>query len=274
MGKILDDGRIVGVDNPNSTFFDISRVIRPADRVAYTLKTASANGFVGGAALAEELGYTLGYNEALDASLTCNVKAAQDKKAILDKLSKMEKRIEGEVRPILMDDEAKTQECVKKLSVYIPTYLDSVMKAMAKEAVVLRPAEFYTLMTGNTLNANDAAQFNKNAFHVAIAEFNTEDLTNSSLYEPATLGVGGKIAELCNELKPYRGVNKPIFGRIAGTVKSPIFQNKQASTALDSNWAKEYVRYQLEMYKNIKNSCAANELDEILFCGLCQNTVE
>lgn len=274
MGKILDDGRIVGVDNPNSTFFDISRVIRPADRVAYTLKTASASGAVGGAALAEELGYTLGYTEALDASLICNVKAAQDKKAVLDKLSKMEKRIEGEVRPILIDDENKVQECVKKLSVYIPTYLDSVMKAMTKESVLLRPSEFYTLMTGNTLNAADARNFNNGAFKQALAEYNTEDLTNSSLYEPALLGVGGKIAELCSELKTYRGVNRPIFGRIAGTAQAPVSSAKQASTTFDSNWAKEYVRYQLEIYKNIKNSCAASELDEALFCGLCQNTVE
>lgn len=273
MGKILDDGRIVGVDNPNSTFFDISRVIRPADRVAYTLKTASA-GIIGGAALAEELGYSLGYTEALDASLLCNIKAAQDKKAILDKLSKMEKRIEGEVRPILMDDEEAVTDCVKKLSSYIPHYLDSVMKGMCKEAVVLRPSEFYTLMTGNTLNSQEARNFNNSAFKQALAEFNTEDLTNSSLYEPATLGVGGKIAELCQNLKQYRGVNKPIFGRIAGTAKAAISRNKVASSNLDSNWAKEYVRYELEVYKHIKNSFAASELDEALFCGLCQNTVE
>jgi len=274
MGKILDDGRIVGVDNPNSTFFDISRVIRPADRVAYTLKTASANGLVGGAALAEELGYSLGYTEAVEASLTCNIKSAQDKKTVLEKLSKMEKRIEGEVRPILMDNQEEVDECVKKLSAYIPVYLDSVMKAMSKEAVVLRPAEFYTLMTGNVLNSLEAKAFNKTAFNNAIANYSSEELTNSALYEPANLGVGGKIAQLCKELQTYRGVNKPVLGRIAGTVNQVNDGNKFASSPLDSNWAKEYVRYQLEIYRNIKNSCAASELDEAIFCGLCQNTVE
>jgi hypothetical protein len=274
MGKILDDGRIVGVDNPNSTFFDISRVIRPADRVAYTLKTASASGLVGGAALAEELGYTLNYTEDLNAAVTCSVKASQDKKAILDKLSKMEKRIEGTVTPILMDNPEEVQDCVKKLSAYIPVYLDSVMKAMCKEAVVLRPSEFYTLMTGNSLNSSEAATFNKLAFNSAINSYPAEELTNSGLYEPAVLGVGGKIAEICSNLKQYRSVSKPILGRIAGTAKFSNCFNKSASTGLDSNWAKEYVRYQLEMYKNIKTSFAASELDEALFCGLCQNTVE
>lgn len=274
MGKILDDGRVVGVDNPNSTFFDISRVIRPADRVAYTLKTASASGLIGGAALAEELGYTLGYMEDMDASLACSVKSSQEKKSILDKLSKMEKRIEGVATPVLLDNQEEVQECVKKLSAYVPVYLDSVMKAMCKEAVVLRPSEFYTLMTGNTLNSSEATTFNKTAFNHAITSYSSEELTNSALYEPAALGVGGKIAEICTNLRQYRGVNKPILGRIAGTAKFSNSFNKTASTALDSNWAKEYVRYQLEIYKNIKTSSAASELDEALFCGLCQNTVE
>lgn len=61
MGRILSDGRQVYVDNPDPTFFDISRVWRGADRVARTFraldKAASANGAViGGAELAEQLG--------------------------------------------------------------------------------------------------------------------------------------------------------------------------------------------------------------------------
>jgi hypothetical protein len=54
-----DDNPILHADNTDPLFFDISKVIRPADRIAYTLgrvKTASAT--VSGAALAEELGVT------------------------------------------------------------------------------------------------------------------------------------------------------------------------------------------------------------------------
>lgn len=274
LGKILDDGRVVGVDNPTSTFFDISRVIRPADRVAYTLKRASVE-VLGGAALAEELGYSIGYNEALDASLTCSYKAAQGKRAVLAKLSKMEKRIEGEVRPVLADDEATCADVVKKLAAYVPTYLDSVMRGMCKEAVVLRPAEFYTLMTGSTLDPVEAKAFNKTAVSQAITNYSSDDLIGSALYEPAQLSVGGKIAELCAALRPHRGVGNGLFNRITGVAGGNNNGIKVSSTCtLDTNWSKEYVRYQLEVYSGIKNSAAGSGLDEALFCGFCQNIVE
>lgn len=60
MGRILSDGRQVYVDNPDPTFFDISRVWRGADRIARTFctlnKAASDGAVVGGAELAEHLG--------------------------------------------------------------------------------------------------------------------------------------------------------------------------------------------------------------------------
>jgi hypothetical protein len=62
--KLAQDGHILHVDNPNPTWFDMSRVYRPADRIAYAggadyfQKAASASEFVGGAALADALGVT------------------------------------------------------------------------------------------------------------------------------------------------------------------------------------------------------------------------
>lgn len=57
--KVASDGTVQYVENPNPLFFDISEVIRPADRIAYGgladyVKAASAQGHaVGGAELAE-----------------------------------------------------------------------------------------------------------------------------------------------------------------------------------------------------------------------------
>jgi hypothetical protein len=272
LGKILDDGRVVGVDNPNSTFFDISRVIRPADRVAYTLKTAS-HGTSGGAALAEELGYSLNDLDSLDATLNCSFKSAEEKRKILEKLSKMEKRIDGVVRPILIDAQEEVDDAVKKLSAYIPVHLDSVMRGLSDAGVVLRPAEFYTLMTGTKLSASQAANFNKSATAEGLKNNLADDLVSSSLYEPATMKVSGKIASICDSIKSYRGVNIPLMGRIAGTQigkSNPI----KISSDLEAGWSKEYVRYQLEAFKSIKVSCAASDIDDLVFCGFCQNTVE
>jgi len=61
LGKTFSDGHTLHVDNPDPTFFDISNVFRPADRIAYVLgrleKAASAA--CGGAELADEMGLTL-----------------------------------------------------------------------------------------------------------------------------------------------------------------------------------------------------------------------
>jgi hypothetical protein len=57
--KVAHDGHVLHVDNPHPTFFDISTVTRPADRIAYgnvaayMKKAASYEDCKGGAALAE-----------------------------------------------------------------------------------------------------------------------------------------------------------------------------------------------------------------------------
>jgi len=58
---VHDDGFINHVDNPDPVWFDISRVFRPADRIAYTngIMKAAANNLVGGALLAETMGVTV-----------------------------------------------------------------------------------------------------------------------------------------------------------------------------------------------------------------------
>lgn len=62
--KVCEDGHLLHVDNPHPHFFDISSVVRPADRIAfgakadYLLKAASSE-VIGGAGLADEIGLVL-----------------------------------------------------------------------------------------------------------------------------------------------------------------------------------------------------------------------
>lgn len=61
MGAVLEDGTQLYADNPDPKFFDISHVIRPADRIAYVtgqIKAASGRE-PSGAELADELGLTV-----------------------------------------------------------------------------------------------------------------------------------------------------------------------------------------------------------------------
>lgn len=71
LGKLASDGHLLYVENPNPTFFDISHVFRPADRIAYAfpvdyMKKVAAHE-KGGAALAESLGVSCPLDVALNA---------------------------------------------------------------------------------------------------------------------------------------------------------------------------------------------------------------
>jgi hypothetical protein len=69
--KIASDGHLLHVDNPTPTWFDMSKVYRPADRIAYgggagyLNKAASDGEFLGGADMAHALGVTAPLNVIL-----------------------------------------------------------------------------------------------------------------------------------------------------------------------------------------------------------------
>ena len=85
--------------------------------------------------------------------------------------------------------------------------------------------------------------------------------------------ISGKIASMCSSVKPYRSVTQSLMGRITGTHVKKATLIKQASD-IDIGWSKEYIRYQLETYRYIKAAQSASDIDDLVFCGICQNTVE
>ncbi len=57
LGEVLDDGHVIHMENPKPKYFDASTVMKPADRIGYTLrKVAAENGVIGGHHLAEMMG--------------------------------------------------------------------------------------------------------------------------------------------------------------------------------------------------------------------------
>jgi len=81
IGALVEiDGDIhqLHADNPRPSFFDISKVFRPADRIAYVsgmLKAAGAGDrVIGGAELAEALGVTIPYELLVDKALPSDVR--------------------------------------------------------------------------------------------------------------------------------------------------------------------------------------------------------
>lgn len=147
LGRVLADGHILHADNPNPSFFDISHVFRPADRIAYIsgqLQKAASAGVLSGAELAEELGVSapIGFDKDINASARL---AAQ--LAALDKLAAAESAAIHEPRAwtqVALASAANVQPAIN----FAPcenVKLAEVLRALADAGVVLPVREFLSL---------------------------------------------------------------------------------------------------------------------------------
>lgn len=155
LGRVLADGHILHADNPDPTFFDISHVFRPADRIAYIsgqLQKAASAGVLSGAALAEELGVTAPLD--LDRATFTSLRL-QNQRDSLEKLAAAE-------RAAIYDPRTWTQVALASTASAQPPIdfapcenvkLAHVLRALADAGVVLPVREFLTL-TVKTANAN------------------------------------------------------------------------------------------------------------------------
>lgn len=147
LGRVLADGHILHADNPDPTFFDISHVFRPADRIAYisgTLQKAASAGILSGAELAEQLGVTAPLN--FDREIAASVR-------LQSQLESLEKLAAAETAAI-QDPRAWTQVALASSSYVQPSVdfapcenvkLAEVLRALADAGVVLPVREFLSL---------------------------------------------------------------------------------------------------------------------------------
>lgn len=166
LAKTFDDGTTLGVFNPDPRYFDISKVFRPADRIAYTLGMAKraadmeelmkeASDVYGAerssSAIAEKLGvsmplWQLADGPWTDPKLLGQLKVASDLVALEDQvsaessLSPHSRAFAPEVQP-LRDDAPDIRSGPFKLA--------HVVTALADERCMLPPDTFIAMLTGN-----------------------------------------------------------------------------------------------------------------------------
>jgi hypothetical protein len=145
LGQMHKSGHVCGVYNDDPVFFDISRVGRPADRIAYMLYKAASDRVVGGAELAEEYGMIDVRPETLQ---------------LLQKLASMEKEIEVngiapcEAFSVMPSDEAG--EKVIDLSSTCEGNSDRIveaLKGLTDAKIVLSVRDFVALLLGKRDNS-------------------------------------------------------------------------------------------------------------------------
>jgi hypothetical protein len=144
MNEIFEDGKQACAHNPDPTFFDISYVWRPAERVAYVLKkVASSCLYLPSALLAED--------EPERFPLT---KAATDKEALIQKLSEIEKKIEGQIAGKIDPDSKEVAQTpdlpdkvIDRLGKENP---GTATKALSDKGIMLKLPEFIKMLIGDS----------------------------------------------------------------------------------------------------------------------------
>lgn len=186
-GQIMADGRQVYVDNPDPTFFDISGVFRPADRIAYSLQKVASACTMTGVELAEEAGLFEPFR-----TLTKRSGIAWRKRAALRKLSDIEKQIEAmapaetnNLRNAFTGGSGASGAELDQLSEATKDRVDKLMGALGQVRVSLPLREFIRIVMGNEpgVSTGDVERRLPGIFS-RLNEEGCDDVIDDGTYDP------------------------------------------------------------------------------------------
>jgi len=286
LGKMADDGSIVGTFNDEGRFFDISFVRRPADRIAWDLKVASDE-VISSVKLAEAEGVTEPDSLAIDSP------DAQAKYEYLKKMAALEQVYRKlSVTAPLSGYDRFLYELRKSASTLDDTTIDALRKyepdimfaKLAECGVILDARSFYKYAMGLDLGEVKS--------HVSAIESRLPTIFSDLLRKEACQGV-------CNNhrydvVDCSRSIPAPLLNKVAAhTLIGPEMERRvvdatiqgrefkividtPAKIALDSGiidmLAEEYSAYKLAAVKAI-GSRRNTDVDTLLAAAIVQNIV-
>lgn len=262
MTEITKTGHQVTAINDVPNFFDISKVIRPADRIAWSLRKVAALGGteepVGGARLAEMLGVS-----APDAVLFQGGPAVAQKVASARKLAAIEKLIEGVARG---EDNAQVANLMSACpSEQVPAddmeklrsvQLGTALQGLASAQICLSVRDFLRLVAGDE-PASGGADLVEDAlpgmYNRLLQNGGIEECAADSAYDPAGTAIPRQIRDVLGKLMGGHSLaDNPVRGRVHVTIikgMSPGLPKTASASAAVSpeiqKLAKEYAKYQL-----------------------------
>lgn len=197
IGKVFEDGHILHADNPDPTFFDISHVIRPADRIAYVLgsdlsklhKTAEDR-VICGAELAE---FGLGdfTKQAAAVSSMFENSTMNEQLAILNRLSLLETPTSVKLMKMAMAFAPSVTLSAQPLNLAF-IKLSEMLASLAKKDCLLSVPSFLAMLSGDVKKAAELAPaIAKRLPGVFTRLVNDEDLTLRLMENPYIPGVCG-----------------------------------------------------------------------------------
>ena len=253
IGRVLEDGHVLHADNPNPSFFDISHVFRPADRIAYIsgkLEKAAGVSTMSGAELAEQLGVTapIGFEFSTPPSVR-----GQLQLAVLNQLVQAEKSgaLAQNWTQVALASSPAVQPPID-VSSFSAIKLAEVLRGLADVGVILPLRDFLTL----TVKSADARLISAVSYalpSVFSDVANNTDvvalLENNSYYPapsaaPAVRAWAEKVA-ITHSVLPLNIEKRAYLAALRNVRTAEFSLEKQASGNAETALAQHYALYKI-----------------------------
>jgi len=281
IGTVLESGHILHADNPDPTFFDISKVFRPADRIAYTMgqleKAAAAGVTISGAELAENMKLSMPLDLSLNGDFSASV-VAQLK--IAQQLNDAEASVsEWAHKAVACSPEIRSKASIPNVRFVTTTKVAQMTCALAGQGIVLPVEEFLIMVQGDVEKAASVApqvkQHLPGIYDRMLADGSFETAARSNPYISTENTHMGEYCKLANELaSDYSLKSNHIESRIRkatirGITVSPGVEKAATFAGPGEELARQYALYKVAAFKQMEPRFA--ELSLTLTLSILQN---
>ncbi len=260
LGRVLEDGHILHADNPDPTFFDISHVFRPADRIAYIsgkLEKAASAGLLSGAELAEHMGVSAPIGFDTDGGISHK---------IATQLAALEKLAAAEIAAV--NDSRQWAQAALASSPAVQPPVDfgacenvklaEVLCALAETGVILPVREFLSL-TLKTASAEMVQAVTASLDGIFTKLSSNPDVVatlESNAYVPASAAShktrtwAEKVA-LTHGVLPHDVETRAYRAALRGVSNGELVRDKSASNNAAAALAQQYALYKIAAFTTI-----------------------
>lgn len=270
IGRVLADGHVLHADNPNPTFFDISHVFRPADRIAYVsgeLYKAAAAQCVSGVELAEHLGITAPLGLGSDNISKC---AAAQLEA-LNQLVQAEQLGTANWAQVMLASDPSVQPPITNRN-WPEGKIAEVLTGLAHAGVVL-PIRDFLALTVKTADANFVARVANAAHNIFSKIADNPDVVNlldtnpyaATTHAPDAIRVWAEKVAQTHSIAPKNVERRAYVAALRGAKPTEFVQEKRAATVAEIKLAEHYGLYKIAAFATIRakyenNLLTANHL--------------
>jgi hypothetical protein len=256
LGRVQADGHVLHADNPDPTFFDISHVFRPADRIAYVsgqLQKAASDRCFSGVELAEHL--EVSFPEYLVAESAS--KRAGEQYAALCKLAAAERELvnnsTGWAQMALASNQ--TVQPTSGLDGCSFAKMAEVFRGLADAGVILSLRDFLSLTVKSANDALVAAVSNAlpNIFSALVKEADIVDTLENNRFYPADYAaepvrVWAQKVSYTRSLTTQNVEKRAYLAAIRNVKPTDFSTEKQAANNAEIALAKHYALYKIAAF--------------------------